>query len=228
LPARSSDHSRFVWEEAAGNAISVNLTGRSRFLQLFASMFTLHRPTEEQIRAYLARQDGQPFSYEAAGCTREELPAMPGWNVDRQRVHLGRGREVFERAKRAICQWEMFPQALARICNPDQAPQQDLVVGVLYKVRLVPLWILFPARVVWIVDEPRRFGFAYGTLPGHPECGEERFVAQWNESDDSVWYDLLAVSRPAHWLARIGYPYTRWEQARFRRLSGEAMQRALG
>ena len=190
-------------------------------------MFTIRRPTDQQICEYLARQAQQPFSYEAVGCTRVELPVMPGWNVDRQRVLLGRGREVFEAAKGGISQWLMFPPAIARICNRDQAPRQDLVVGVLYKVWLLPLWILFPARVVWIVDEPRRFGFAYGTLADHPERGEERFVAEWNESDDSVWYDLLAVSRQAHWLARIGYPYTRWEQARFRRLSGEAMKNAV-
>jgi hypothetical protein len=72
-----------------------------------------------------------------------------------------------------------------------------------------------------------RFGFAYGTLADHPERGEERFVVEWHEWDDSVWYDLCAVSRPAHWLARLGYPYTRWEQARFRRLSAAAMQNAV-
>lgn len=190
-------------------------------------MFTIRRPTDVQIREYLARLDEQPFSYEAVGCTREELPVMPGWNVDRQRVLLGHGRETFEAASRAINRWKMFPPAVARICHPEAPPRQDLVVGVLYKVGLLPLWILFPARVVWMVDEPRRFGFAYGTLADHPERGEERFAAEWNEADDSVWYDLLAVSQPAHWLARLGYPYTRWEQARFRRLSGEAMQRAV-
>ena len=189
-------------------------------------MFTICKPSDELIRDYLDRQVDQLLSYDAVGCTREELPAMPGWNVDRHRVRLGAGRDVFEAAKRAISRWEMFPPEVASICHPDRPPRQDLVVGVVYKVRLLPVWILFPAKVVWIVDEATRFGFAYGTLPDHPECGEERFVLQWNAADDSVWYDLLAVSRPAHWLARVGYPYTRWEQARFRRLSGAAMQNA--
>ena len=190
-------------------------------------MFTVRKPSEELVSDYLARQVEQPLSYDAVGCTREERPAMPGWKVDRNRVRLGTGREVFVAAKRAISRWAMFPREVASICDPDQTPQQDLVVGVIYKAWLLPVWILFPAKVVWMVDEPRRFGFAYGTLPDHPECGEERFVVEWNEEDDAVWYELLAVSRPAHWLARVGYPYTRWEQARFRRLSGEAMQRAV-
>jgi uncharacterized protein (UPF0548 family) len=186
----------------------------------------IRKPTDLQVRKYLAHQAEQPFSYDAVGCTREELPVMPGWNVDRERVLLGHGRTAFETAKRAISQWAMFPPAVASICFPDQLPRRDLVVAVIYKAWLVPLWILFPGRVVWTVDDARRFGFAYGTLPDHPERGEERFVVQWNEADDSVWYDLLGVSRPAHWLAWLGYAYTRWEQARFRRLSGAAMRKA--
>ena len=35
-----------------------------------------------------------------------------------------------------------------------------------------------PCRVVYVVDEPHVRGFAYGTLPGHPESGEERFVVR--------------------------------------------------
>jgi hypothetical protein len=34
------------------------------------------------------------------------------------------------------------------------------------------------------------------------------------------------MSQPRHALARLAYPFTRHEQARFRRLSGIAMQRA--
>lgn len=74
---------------------------------------------------------------------------------------------------------------------------------------------------------PRRFGFAYGTLPGHVESGEERFVVEWREDDDSVWYDILAFSRPRHLAARAGYPLARGLQARFRRDSAAAMVRAV-
>jgi uncharacterized protein (UPF0548 family) len=200
------------------------------------TMFAFRRPTQKEIQSYLARQADEPFSYEAVGCTRQEPAAVRGWKIDRQRVLLGRGRKTFVAAQAAIQSWQMFPPNVAQLCNSERAPQPGLVVGVLYKVWLLPVWILFPARVVWQMDEVsnsdggaiHRFGFAYGTLRDHPECGEERFVVQWNEGDDSVLYDLLAVSRPAHWLARLGYPYTRWEQARFRRLSAKAMQQAVG
>ena len=35
-----------------------------------------------------------------------------------------------------------------------------------------------PCRVVYVVDEPDRRGFAYGTLTGHPESGEELFTVR--------------------------------------------------
>lgn len=197
-------------------------------------MFTFRRPSDEQIQAYLARQAEEPFSYDTVGCTREVPATRRGWNIDRQRVLLGRGRQAFERAREAIQSWQMFPPQIARICRPVQMPQVGLLVGVLYKVWLLPVWVLFPTRVMWMIDDVienpagpiHRFGFAYGTLGDHPERGEERFVVEWSEADDSVWYDLLAVSRPAHWLAWFAYPYTRWEQARFRKLSAAAMQSA--
>jgi alpha-ketoglutarate-dependent taurine dioxygenase len=52
------------------------------------------------------------------------------------------------------------------------------------------------------LEQPvRRFAFAYGTLAEHAESGEERFQVEWRE-DDSVWYDILAFSRPNQLFSR--------------------------
>ena len=115
-----------------------------------------------------------------------------------------------------------------------QTPRENLTVAVLYRANSLPFYLLMPARIVYLIDDttPRgnqhveRYGFAYGTLPDHPECGEERFLVEWDRKDDSVHYDLVAISRPNHWFVRLGYLYTRHQQARFRRLSGLAMQQA--
>jgi uncharacterized protein (UPF0548 family) len=158
-----------------------------------------------------------------------------GWKVDRQRALLGQGEELFFRAKSAIDGWQMFPKGMAEVFG-NASPLPGLTVSVLYRAWLFPVWLLMPARVVYVIDDTidapawriRRFGFAYGTLPEHPECGEERFLVEWNQRTGEVWYELVAVSRPRHWLARLGYPYTRYEQVRFRRQSALAMQRAAG
>ena len=196
-------------------------------------MFTRIRPTDDLVSHYLALQAGKPFSYAPVGCTRDARQRR-GWSIDRHRVPLGSGEATFEAAREAIRRWEMFPKQMATLYWPDRPQQPGETVAVLFRAEPLFCWMLMPARVVYAVDESidrsqgtlHRFGFAYGTLPDHMEAGEERFLVEWDEADNSVWYDLLAISRPRHFLARLAYPYTRSQQARFRRLSGEAMQAA--
>lgn len=53
-------------------------------------------------------------------------------------------------------------------------------------------------RVVYVVDEPNRKGFAYGTLAQHPESGEESFIVDRTD-DGSVWLTITSFSRPSTW-----------------------------
>jgi uncharacterized protein (UPF0548 family) len=79
-------------------------------------------------------------------------------------------------------------------------------------------WVLWPAkiptRVVYVIDEPDRKGFAYGTLPGHPERGEESFVVE-RRTDESVWLTIRAFSRPSNRFFWAAYPVLRMMQAIF-------------
>lgn len=80
-----------------------------------------------------------------------------------------------------------------------------------------PVWLgklTLPCRVIYVIDEPNRKGFAYGTLPGHPECGEESFVVDQTE-DGSVWLTIRAFSRPSAWQWWVAYPILRLVQAMF-------------
>ena len=194
-------------------------------------MFTLRRPSNGFLHEFLARQKDARLLYGFLGQTRDASAAGHGWSIDRERVRLGHGETTFERARAALERWEMFPRQMATVWE-SATPAEGQNVLVVYYAAPVRLWMLFPARVIYVVEERdetvARYGFAYGTLEGHPERGEERFLVEWDRRDDSVWYDLTAISRPGHWLAWVGYPYTRYEQGRFRRLSGEAMRRAVG
>ena len=53
-------------------------------------------------------------------------------------------------------------------------------------------------RVVYVVDEPDRKGFGYGTLAQHPESGEESFIVERTD-DGSVWLTITSFSRPSRW-----------------------------
>jgi uncharacterized protein (UPF0548 family) len=99
----------------------------------------------------------------------------------------------------------------------------DVGATVAIKAQTLGIWSLSASRVVYLIEESRRFGFAYGTLPDHVERGEERFLIEWNE-DDSVWYDILAFSRPRHPLVKLGSPYARTLQKQFARDSLNRMR----
>jgi uncharacterized protein (UPF0548 family) len=83
-----------------------------------------------------------------------------------------------------------------------------------------PLRVAAPCRVVYVVDDPRRSGFAYGTLPGHPESGEEAFIVE-HHGDDMVSFTITAFSRPAARIARVAGPAGRliqsWTTSRYLR-----------
>lgn len=82
--------------------------------------------------------------------------------------------------------------------------------------------IAAPVRVVYVIDEPHRVGFACGTLPGHPQSGEMSFVVE-HRDDDSVWLHLRSFSRPGTPLYRLGAPILRAMQRR----TNERFLRAL-
>jgi uncharacterized protein (UPF0548 family) len=176
-------------------------------------VFFARRPPDDRIGEFIASQREQPFSYKTLD---------RGYNVDHNRTELGRSEEAFERAKTAIRQWKMFDMPWIRLCWPDAPVEAGTTVAVL--VSHLGFWSVNAARILYTIDEPRRFGFAYGTLLDHAESGEERFSVELLD-DGSVWYDLHAYSRP-NLVARLGYPIARHLQKKFARESLAAMRRA--
>jgi uncharacterized protein (UPF0548 family) len=189
-------------------------------------MFCWRRPTDEAIRAFVAVQAVQPFSYPDVGATRGDLPA--GYTVDHHRVCLGTGRAAFERAVAALRRWRMFGVDGVTLCWPDAPLQVGTTVAIL--ARAGGLWSLNACRIVYLIDEqgpPVRCGFAYGTLPAHAVRGEERFLIEWSPASDDVHYDLLAFSRPRSVSLAVARPLLRAAQRRFARGSLAAMRRAV-
>jgi uncharacterized protein (UPF0548 family) len=107
------------------------------------------------------------------------------------------GPEAFDRAVGAIHDW-----AVHRGAGLLVAADGPIAVGT--NVALVaPLpvgYVDAPCRIVAVVNEPDRFGFAYGTLSNHPEQGEESFIVTRN---GTVEFVIETVSRPVHPAARV-------------------------
>jgi len=189
-------------------------------------MLSLRKPSVDVMRPFLSAQAELPFTYKAVGATAGSPPA--GYVVDCTRIRLGEGETVFRSAIAALRRWEQFRLGWVEAWPSDTPIRAGEVVAVMG--RAIGVWWLNACRIVYAVDEAgpiSKFGFAYGTLPGHVESGEERFLIEWDRSDDGVWYDIVAFSRPNRFAARLGYPVVRRLQKRFGRDSAASMLRAI-
>jgi uncharacterized protein (UPF0548 family) len=142
---------------------------------------------------------------EVGGTARPTAP--PGYR------HLKRVRTLsghsFESAAEQVMSWRLQERSGLRVAASTPAAELDTVV--LMRLGVGPASLRIPCRVVYTVEEADRVGFAYGTLPGHPESGEELFLLE-RAVNDRVRLTISAFSRPATRLARVGGPATRWMQ----------------
>lgn len=176
---------------------------------------------------FISQQQHSVFSYSEVGASETNVPSR--YNVDHNRVFLGRGEDTWRRATEAIREWQMFNMPWVRLYSPTTPIEVGATVAVL--VQHFGFYSLNAARIVYVVDEGGlicRYGFAYGTLAEHAESGEERFTVEWDRSGDNVWYIILAFSQPQKTLARLGYPLSRMLQRRFADASKAAMVAATG
>lgn len=150
------------------------------------------------------------FTYPDVGATASEPP--PGYHRFTRRRRLGRGRPLFDRAGAEVVAYRMLEGAgvLHSASSSVAAPGTRVVV----RLGVGPAAISAACRVVYVVDEPDRRGFAYGTLPGHPVSGEELFAVEYDPADESVHAVVTAFSRPVAWYLRLAGPLSRLVQRR--------------
>lgn len=171
-------------------------------------LFQFNFPTRQQLDALIIEQNSKPFSYSQTPQSQK----LKGFDYDNTRILLGEGDAVFKAASQAIRQWAMFPGGWACI-YADKTP---IEVGrvVVMCAQVMGLWWLNCSRIVYTVNEPTRFGFAYGTLEHHAESGEELFQVKMAENGQ-VFYEIQAFSRPRFWMVRMVYPLARYYQRQF-------------
>ena len=147
-------------------------------------------------------------TYDEVGATAGTLPA--GYHHVRRSAVLGSGVATFARTAEALMTWEVQRRSGLRVrCS---SPRAAVGVTMASGIGLGPLRLWAPCEVVAVVEEPRRRGFVYGTLPGHPARGEESFTVV-HEADDRVVLHIVAFSKPANLLFALGAPLSRRVQA---------------
>ncbi|WP_228980756.1 DUF1990 family protein [Streptomyces sp. DH12] len=175
------------------------------------------------VRSTGTTPGGPPLrlTYPEVGATRSAaLPA--GYHHLSHREPIGRGRDAFEAAGAAVTTWRMHRASGARV--HAEAVRAAPGVRLRVAVGVGRLAYAVPCEVVWTVHEERRAGFAYGTLDGHPECGEESFVVELRP-DGTVWFTVTAFSRPARWYTSLAGPIVPVAQRWYARRLGRTLRR---
>lgn len=145
------------------------------------------------------------LNYPCIGSTEHGAPPEH-YSVFTERVYLGDGMATYRRVAYGILAWQLQKRSGLRIRadNPSVVPGARVVSG----FGVGPFRINAPCEVVWARqpvpgDHPQSAGFGYGTLPGHPERGEEAFEVEV-DADGRVFFRVTAFSRHSNWFYRAG------------------------
>lgn len=185
-------------------------------------MWSIRKPSPAAVTAFLARHSAGDYTYADVGRVADFHPQ--GFDRDARREIIGHGPAAFHAACDVFRRWGQFPTPWTKIYPVDAPIRAGQSLAML--AHACGLWWLNACRIVYTIDEPTRFGFAYGTLGEHVECGEEQFLIE-QSADGAVWYDLRAFSRPRYWAVRLAYPFARRQQRQFARESFAALRAAV-
>lgn len=143
--------------------------------------------------------------------------APSGYRSYEQTVLVGHGPELWSAASSAVMRWEVKTRSGFTIAAE---PGEDLrVLEGQDRTLIASLWPLDlrePVRVVAVVDEPDRCGFAYGAREGHPVSGEEASILH-RSPDDDVWLTLRSLTRSPGGRWRLAFPAVLLAQRCYRR-----------
>lgn len=191
---------------------------------------SLVKPSNTQLDHFLISGKNLSPSYSGKFDTRVDFSTKrkeafnQKYDYDETSFFLGEGQAVFDTARQLVREWKMFPEQWTKI-HPQAAPiKTGQRVAVLFN--LLGIWWWNSNVIQYTIDEANRFGFAYGTLPGHVESGEELFLIEMDHHG-KVWYKIKAFSRPASWVVRLVYPFARSQQRRFVRGSGAQIKKLV-
>jgi uncharacterized protein (UPF0548 family) len=173
-------------------------------------MFRFGTPSQVELDDRLTAARAASPSFDRPGATKSST-SIAGFRFDTYRGRVGSGEADWTRAKDGLREWAAHAGANLAVVPPNADLANDQTV-VLYGPVVGPLQVIIPCRISYVVDEPTRFGFAYITLPGHPECGEEAFMLSRDEA--AVVFTMSSYSRPAELLSRLGGPVSRVIQRR--------------
>lgn len=180
-----------------------------------------------------------------------------GWLLDHTRVKVGRGQRQYDKAVKLLQQWQQMSLGWVDTNAPSvkKGAQVCVIARSLFVWSRLPLEVVYTSTAIDKMQLPavkfpvhrrlteedslrsshrlrappgqrRRYCYATATQEGHQLYGEERFCVE-HSADDSVWYEVFTVSKPATPLAHITRPFVRFHQRHFGRCSARKMADAV-
>ena|SRR5579863_10517696 len=181
-------------------------------------MISLRRLSPAKVASLLDAARGAALTYPEVGSSLgDQLPS--GYHHVRRRERIG-DAAAFERAAEGLRTWVAHEGAGLRVIPDDPVEPDATIIAV---TTIGPLRVVVACRVVAVFKDSDSFGFAYGTLCGHPECGEESFVIE--RRDGATFFTVTAFSRPRDPLARLAGPVGRVVQRSVTRRYIEGLRR---
>ncbi|XP_065855106.1 UPF0548 protein At2g17695-like [Euphorbia lathyris] len=191
------------------------------------------RPSPEEQKNCLIKSSDFNYDTKYKGATAKSASSLKedhqlakdGFSLNHARVLVGSGLQAFEKGKSALQTWRHFGLNWAYVDpkTPIQSGQKFCVC-----VKEFLPWVMMPLQVVYVQESHNKkkamasFCFGGGTLQGHLLAGEERFSIEMDEKKQ-VWYEIVSISKPAHFLSFIGYPYVQFRQKVFAHQSTNAV-----
>ena len=155
----------------------------------------------ERLDPMLRAAEASGLTYEHVGSTL--APSGGSRPLHRHELALGRGDRYFGRGAAGLRAW-VCHAGIGAVVHPSE-PAIAVGSTLLVVLRAGPVSVVVPNRIVGVIDEPDRFGFAYGTLDGHQERGEESFLVE-RLADGTVLAVVTIDATPATRTARIVGP----------------------
>ncbi|KAK9691433.1 hypothetical protein RND81_09G196300 [Saponaria officinalis] len=191
------------------------------------------RPSQENQKACLEKAGSFNYDFKYKGATvgsasslqKDKNLSEDGYLLNHARVLIGSGLGTYEKGKNVLQNWRHF-QMNWTFVEPTTPIKSGTKFCVCVK-EFLP-WLMMPLEVVYVNENKNAgkvkssFSFGSGTLQGHLLAGEERFSIELDDNNQ-VWYEILSISKPAHFLSIVGYPYVQLRQKHFAKQSTDAV-----
>lgn len=159
-------------------------------------------PTDRALDLLRSTAEHEDLSYDGIGASiTGDHPAGYHWHSSELTVEAD-----WDAAKAAIMGWTGH-RSTGGVLSPEIPPLRKGTT-MAFGVRVLGIWATGTCRIVELIDSDDTFGFSYGTLPHHPERGEEMFAVR-NNRDRTVTFRVAAFSRPAGLLTKLIGPIGR-------------------